>query len=198
MPSLVVDAPAAVEAVLRLSELARLNSFDLIKDEGYQVLLVELALDFPFLTLADLLAIVKLGIKGKLDTYKAQPLNFTRVYGWIEQQAPRTLGYWQQRLPELLTWAGQANVLAEFADLAGQVEQPAQFASVAGARIGALVKAKHYPTISPLLLFNTQPETEATALEWASYKRLTTEAWPTLLEKYPLFAGYQSQLIPLS
>lgn len=110
LPSLDSDAPAAIEAVLRRAELARTNNFDLLQQTGYQALRIELAADFPYLTLADLNAIIKLGIKGKLDTYKARTLNFTRVYQWVEQRAVFSLGYWQAKHPVLMEWAGQVGI----------------------------------------------------------------------------------------
>ena len=98
-------------AVLKKSEYARVNSFDLIGTDGWELLKDLVVENFPYLTLADLGATMNLGIMGKLDKYKSMPLNVPRVYQWVEQRAPYSLGYWRHRFPELLRWAELCKVL---------------------------------------------------------------------------------------
>ena len=102
---------ADLEVVFERAHLARVSGFDLLGEDGMKALCEEVAADFPYLTVADLNATVKLGIKGKLDTYKNRPLNFTRVYQWVEQRAPCSLGYWRHQFPEIMRWAELCKVL---------------------------------------------------------------------------------------
>ena len=102
---------AVIIAVLRESEVARQSSFSLMEEDDYALLAREVAKDFPYLTVENLEDAMMLGVKGKLDTYKTRPLNFTRVYQWVEQRAPYSLGYWRTRCPEIIRWAELCNVL---------------------------------------------------------------------------------------
>ena len=99
------DSPDLIVAVLRECEPARLSNFSLMGDEDYALLSREVTKDFPYLTIQDLSDTMMLGIKGKLDAYKNRPTNFTRVYQWVEQRAPYTLGYWQTKHREIMRWA---------------------------------------------------------------------------------------------
>lgn len=97
--------PQAFEAVLRRSVLCRTNNFDLIEENGWKALATDLAEDFPYLTLSELNAIIKLGYKGKLDEYKNLPLNYTRIYQWVEKEAPKQPSAWRAKFPEVFGWA---------------------------------------------------------------------------------------------
>lgn len=92
-------------AVLRECEPARMSNFSLMEEDDYALLAREVVKDFPYLTIEELRDTMMLGIKGKLDAYKNRPVNFTRIYQWVEKNAPQSTGYWRTLYPELLAWA---------------------------------------------------------------------------------------------
>ena len=91
--------------MLKLAYAARVSSFDLMSEDVWQLLTEDVAADFPYLTLADINTVMALGRKGLLDTGRALPLNYTRIYKWVKARVPYTLGYWQARHPALVEWA---------------------------------------------------------------------------------------------
>ncbi len=95
----------ALGLVLRKSNFARTTGFDLVGDDGFELLQAELASDFPYLTLAEVNAIVMQGVKGRLDKYKSLPLNFTRIYQWVAAEAPKQPSAWRAKFPETFAWA---------------------------------------------------------------------------------------------
>lgn len=184
------SVPQGLIAVLKKSEYARVNSFDLIGPEGWE-LLKDLVVDnFPYLTLADLGATMNLGIMGKLDKYKSMPLNVPRVYQWVEQRAPYALGYWQTKYPEIMRWAELCKVLdtllpklqafyAEFGDKGieftvtehiGQVRYPHHH------------KQQKAPT----------PETQST--EAAALHYIEHTLFPAFAAEYPAFSAKHPNL----
>ncbi|NVO33483.1 hypothetical protein [Hymenobacter lapidiphilus] len=108
--------------MLESSELSRINNFDLLLDKGWEALTTDIAEDFPYLTLFELTAIVKMGCKGKLDKYKSSPLNYTRIYQWVEQRAPFCLSFWQHHHGPATAWA--THCLGEETLLAMVAQQP--------------------------------------------------------------------------
>jgi hypothetical protein len=94
-----------VLSVLRKANACRTTNFDLINDEGWNMLVADIAEDFPHLTLADLNTIIKLGYKGELDEYKNLPLNYTRIYQWIKKESPKQSSAWRAKFPEVFAWA---------------------------------------------------------------------------------------------
>lgn len=182
--------------VLRRAELARTNNFDLLGDEGYQALREELAADFPYLTLADLNNIIKLGIKGKLDTYKARTLNFTRIYQWVEQRAVFSLGYWQTKHPALLEWAELVGItdalLAEIDTYATPAAAFAQPYKMRGLLEFVLVRSFYpehkagHPVTTDMM--RRYPEGAA------RHKQVEQEIYPAWLAKHPDQANQHTRL----
>ncbi len=180
--------------VLRRAELARTNNFDLIGDNGYEALREELSTDFPYLTLSDLNAIIKLGIKGKLDTYKARTLNFTRVYQWVEQRAVFSEGYWRLKHPALLDWADMTRTLDNLLKEIDTYETPAA-AFQLDYKMRDLVQKVVCKTWYPQLgnEYNPLHNAETYPQEAANYRRIESEVYPQWLTKYPEFAGQHSK-----
>lgn len=102
-----------VEAVLRKAEFARTTNFDLLGVEGYALLAAEVAKDFPYLKLDELHGIVLEGIKGRLDKYSSQPVNFTRIYHWIDDQAAYQASYWANRSARWWRWVELTGLQSE-------------------------------------------------------------------------------------
>lgn len=196
MTSLASDAPAAIEAVLRRAELARTNNFDLLQDAGYQALRIELAADFPFLTLADLNAIIKMGIKGKLDTYRTRTLNFTRVYQWVEQRAVYALGYWQAKYPVLLEWVDTLGIINPFLAEIDTYETPAKaFALEYKMRqlIQFVVRKRCYPSYKMHDYITVDMDKEFP--EGAAFQdHIRTVLYPAFVAKYPQEAGQHTHI----
>lgn len=181
--------------MLRNSELAKTNNFDLLQDAGYQALREELAADFPYLTLSDLNDTIKLGTKGKLDTYKNRPLNFTRVYQWVEQRAPYSLGYWCTKHPELMCWAEATRVAAAYvteltktADANGVVIPAFSSAKTA---LRTLVGMTHYPNLFTGL---HNPDEASQLQQIADRSAIAAHVWPRFVAQYPDFAAKHPNL----
>lgn len=167
--------------VLQKSSLARTAGFDLIGEDGWEALRNDIAADFPYLTLADLNATIKLGIKGKLDTYKNRPLNYTRVYQWVEQRTKASRGYWHHHHPELMAWATRVN-LAD-AVLATVFAHPMQ--EQVGSVLGTIIRE----AIAKRYLSFPEQEKNAANMAW-----LRTAAFPAFAAEYPAFAARHPNL----
>jgi hypothetical protein len=192
---LALTEPTDLTTVFERAILARVSSFDLIGDDGMKALCEEIPADFPYLTLADLNATIKLGIKGKLDTYKNRPLNFTRVYQWVEQRAPYSLGYWHAKYPELMAWAETTGVAAEYVNElvkttdANGVVIPV-FSS-AKTTLRSLVGNTYYPNLYTGLTTNDE---DGYLQQQANRHRVETVLWAAFCEAHPDFAAKHPNL----
>lgn len=84
--------------ILKIARFARLTNSELINDEDWIFLANVLINDFPEMTIEEANEIIKKGIKGKIgDIY--QPLNFTKIYRWFEQeyQSPEEKTHQEQK-----------------------------------------------------------------------------------------------------
>lgn len=155
----------------------------------YALLREQLAQDFPYLNLKELREIILLGIKGKLDKYKSAPMNFTRLYQWVDQRAIYTLSYWKHKYPEATHWATylftDAGVLARLHALPDltKINQSLYHTNIRG---WAEKEFKFYYTLLPAL----------TAEEDLKQKQIRSDfsAWQ---RRYPEYATlHANQLLP--
>jgi hypothetical protein len=172
---------AVIIAVLRESEVARQSSFSLMEEDDYALLAREVAKDFPYLTVENLEDAMMLGVKGKLDTYKSRPLNFTRVYQWVEQRAKASKGYWRHYYPEWMAWA--RIVLLEEQTFAAIFSHPMQ--EEVGNVIGTLISIEIHKA------YLSHPDRETNV---ALRLQLEAEAKPALAAQYPTFAALHPSL----
>lgn len=183
--------PELLHAALQRATLARTNNFDLLSDGGWEMLATDVAEDFAYLTLGDLSDTLKLGVKGKLDTYKNRPLNYTRVYQWVEGRARYSVGYWQHHYPEFMTWAGMAHVTDEVMGRLDKIESASGAGSSLGHLISEAITTKYYPFLRfpPV---GIDPETLAQQQE--SYRKVKEVGFVTFAAQYPAFAAKHPNL----
>ena len=169
--------------------VARVNSFDLLGPEGWEMLTQDVATDFPYLSLADINATMALGRKGALDVGRAQPLNYTRIYKWVKHRAPFSLGYWKALHPALTEWADMLGVAAEvlaeietYETPAAAFAQPHKFRGL----LQKVVRSRFYPS------YETQRHykggREAYPTEAGNYDWIEQQLYPEFLAKHPELA----------
>lgn len=196
LKSLASETPGVLLAILRKAELARTTNFDLLEDSGNEMLVQELSADFPYLTMAELNAIIMLGIKGKLDKYRMRPLNFTRIYQWVEQEAPNTLSFWQQETPELMEWAEKLKLTKELLDFVRTRDEPIhRLKQFMPGQLGHLCKQKYWPTINTMYIRTPETENEGQAGQWDNFEAIAKKAWPEFAAKHPEFALMHRSMI---
>ena len=179
-----------IDVVLQKAALARTANFDLLTDSAWSLLREEIVADFPYLTLEELNATIKLGIKGKLDKYKSAPLNFTRIYQWVEKNAPQSVGYWRTKFPELLAWADATKVTAALVPAVvklGEIHgfDAMQITTVKHA-LKTLIETTHYPNLAA---GTPPPSEESRALQLESRTYVETVLWPAFRQQHPAFAA---------
>lgn len=177
--------------ILKAAEFARTNNFDLMGDDGWEMLQSELIADFPYLTLADVGSTIRLGIKGELDTFKNRPLNFTRVYQWVKQRAPYSAGYWRTKHPELLRWAEMCLVLDTLLPkLYALYEKHGPTVSIEFAVVEH-VKEVNYPCRHAGVAC---PDPTSQHAETTNYQHIKDVLWPTFAAEYPDYAAKHPNL----
>lgn len=189
---------AVIIAVLRESEVARQSSFSLMEEDDYALLAREVAKDFPYLTVENLEDAMMRGVKGKLDTYKSRPLNFTRVYQWVEQRAPYSLGYWRHEFPELMRWAELCKVLdsllPKLCELHAAHGAALPRTSITFA-VTEHVRAERYPLMARNVRFFEDPaEQLAYDSQVTCYEYIKGNLFPKFAAEYPAFATKNPRL----
>lgn len=175
---------------------ARLTSFDLLGPEGWEMLTQDIPLDFPYLTLADINATMAMGRKGALDTGRAQPLNYTRIYKWVKDRAQFSLGYWQMKHPALLDWVDMAGLTAALLVELDAYETPAAaFAQPHKMRdlLQKVARRQYAPHID-FNSFTTHKLREEYPGEAAEMDFLEQVLHPQFLAKYPEQASQHTRL----
>lgn len=188
-------AVPAVGAVLRTAERARTSNFSLLDADDYAFLEREIPADFPYLTLEDLNVTIKLGVKGKLDKYKSAPLNATRIYQWVEKNAPYSLGYWRTKFPELFRWAEMTQtpmlLLVGLIKIGETHGFEAVSFSSAKHELRTVIGTLAYPNLAS---GTNMPDGEARDLELHNRNYVETVLWPTFRTEYPEFAAKNPNL----
>ena len=87
LPAITISSlqPIKVMEVLYKSKLANPSKTDVLGDDDWKFLSIEVQKDYPTLTIDDLEKIITMGIKGHLDeslTYSY--VNFKTIYRWID------------------------------------------------------------------------------------------------------------------
>ena len=181
--------------MLKRALVSRTNNFDLLNDETWAMLSEEVVADFPYLSLDDLNATIKLGIKGELDKYKSAPLNFTRIYQWVKSRAPYSIGYWRTKYPELLAWADATTVTALLLPELVKIGETHSFAQVVFATVkNALVQLLQQQAYPYLATNAPAPSLEARDQEHHNFHHIETVLWPAFRAQYPDFAAKNPNL----
>lgn len=83
-----------VAAVLAVINKSRPHNSQVLDRNDWLMLSAEVANDFPFFTLEELLDIVKRGIKYHFGTL---PINFGTIYQFLEEEKVNYFAYWKSR-----------------------------------------------------------------------------------------------------